>query len=124
MKAWFGRQGKAASTKANPWSPWLTRFRTPKAPPPKRLADFQYYMQHTDFKAKVVSLVDARRAGVNAKELLKLRSVVARELLAGESDTTRARIKGEADSEHAVLMAKEENAMEGLPALDEEGREE
>ncbi|KAF7375728.1 hypothetical protein MSAN_00462300 [Mycena sanguinolenta] len=124
VKLWLGRQGKAAGMKDNPWAEWLSRFRTPATPAPKKLADYQYYMQHEDFKGKITQVFNERKAGVSAKEQLNLRAKIARELFAAETQEVRMWIKDGVAEEHAAQLAKHEDALEGLPALDEEGMEE
>jgi hypothetical protein len=84
IKLWLGRQGKKEGMKDNVWGTWLTRFRTPATAAPKRLADFQFYMQHEDFKRKVTDMFDKRKGALPAKQHMKLRAEIARELLAGE----------------------------------------
>lgn len=108
----------------NPWAEWLTRFRTPTSPLPKKLADYQYYMQHEDFKEKVTNTFNGRKEGVPVKLHLSLRATVARELFVAEPQEVRTRMKEEAEDEHADLLEKYEDALEGLPALDEEDLEE
>ncbi|KAF7345202.1 hypothetical protein MSAN_01896700 [Mycena sanguinolenta] len=124
IKHWLGRHSKAAGMKENPWSLWLTRFRTPVAPPPRKLPDYQYYMQHEDFKAKVTEAFDQEKAGVSSKDHLNLRTRIARRLLASEPQEVKQRMKDGTEEEHAAQMSKHENALEGLPAIDEEGMEE
>lgn len=108
----------------NPWGEWLTRFRTPAAPMPKKLADYQYYMQHEDYKAKVTAEYDKQSAGVKPADRLKLHARVARELFLAEPQELQTRMKEEADATHAALIEKHEDALEGLPAHNEEGLEE
>ncbi|KAF7342708.1 hypothetical protein MSAN_02028700 [Mycena sanguinolenta] len=124
IKLWLGRRGKAAGMKENPWAPWLTRFRTPATAAPRKLVDYQYYMQHEDYKGKVTARFDEEKASVSARDQLNLRTKIAREMLASETEEVRARIKEGAAAEHTAQLAKHENALEGLPALDEEGLEE
>jgi hypothetical protein len=124
IKLWLGRQGRKEGMKENVWGTWLTRFRTPTTAAPKRLADYQFYMQHEDFKSKVTDVFAVRKGGLPAKQHMKLRTEIARELLAGEPQEVRDRIRGEAEEEHKSVLEKHEDALEGLPALDEEGLEE
>jgi hypothetical protein len=107
--------------KDNVWGTWLTRFRTPATAAPKRLADYQFYMQHQDFKSKVTDAFEERKGTLPAKQHMKLRAEIARELLAAEPQEVRERIKEEAEEEHKAQSDKHEDALEGLPALDEEG---
>jgi hypothetical protein len=124
IKGWLGRRGKVAGMKGNPWAEWLTRFRTPTSPAPKKLADYQHYMQHDNYKSIVTDAYNARNAGVKPADRLALRAQVARECLSAESQDVRTRMKEEAEADHAALLAKHEDALEGLPALDEEDLEE
>jgi hypothetical protein len=120
----LGRQNKASGLKENPWAGWLTRFRTPNGLPLKKLADYQYYMQHHDFKSKVVDVFKERSVGVRAAEHLKLRAQIAKELLLAEPQEVQTMMKAEAEEEHAAQLRKREDAMEGLPAFEEEDLEE
>jgi hypothetical protein len=110
--------------KGNPWAEWLTRFRTPLSAAPKKLADYQHYMQHDDYKSKVTAAYDAKCVGVKPADRLALRAHVARECLLAEPQDVRARMREDAEAEHAALLVKHEDALEGLPALDEEDLEE
>jgi hypothetical protein len=123
IKLWLGRQGKKEGMKDNVWGTWLTRFRTPVTAAPKRLADFQFYMQHEDFKRKVTDMFDKRKGALPVKQHMKLRTEITRELLAGEPQEVWNRIKEEAEEEHKSQSDKHKDALEGLPALDEEGLE-
>ncbi|KAJ7841070.1 hypothetical protein B0H14DRAFT_2587087 [Mycena olivaceomarginata] len=49
----LARKKNRAGLKSNPWAEWLTRFRTPAGPVPKKRADFQYYMRLDEYKGKV-----------------------------------------------------------------------
>jgi hypothetical protein len=124
LKLWFCRQAKGGGGKDNPWAAWLKRLRTPTTAAPKRLSDWQFYMQHDDFKDRVTAAYEIRKEGVAEKDLLNKRGEVARELLAAEPQEVRNRILREIEEEHAALREKHEDAVEGLPAIDEEGREE
>lgn len=106
--------------KDNPWAEWLTRFRTPASPAPKKLADYQFYMTHNDFKSKVAAAFNAKSEGVVPADRLKLRARIAKELFLAEPQEVQTRMKEEAEAEHAALLEKHEDALEGLPALDEE----
>ncbi|KAK7052715.1 hypothetical protein R3P38DRAFT_3173036 [Favolaschia claudopus] len=121
IKLWLGRQSRASSMKDNPWQEWLTRFRTPSTSAPKKLADYQYYMQRKPYKDKITALYEARKSGVPGTQLMNLRASIARELLACEPQVVRDEMRVGADNEHAALLAKHEDALSGLPALDEEG---
>jgi hypothetical protein len=81
-------------------------------------------MQHEDFKAKVTEAYEEQKAGVPASGLLNLRGIIARKLLVAEPPEVQEQMKQEADTEHAAVSEKHEDALEGLPALDDEGLEE
>ncbi|KAK7050123.1 hypothetical protein R3P38DRAFT_3173183 [Favolaschia claudopus] len=121
IKLWLGRQNKASNMKDNPWADWLTRFRTPTTSAPKKLADYQYYMQQKVYKRKVTTEYDKRKESVPKDDRMKLRTIIARELLAAETQEIRDAMKQGAEAEHAALLEKHEDALAGLPALDEEG---
>ncbi|KAK7053872.1 hypothetical protein R3P38DRAFT_3305269 [Favolaschia claudopus] len=124
IKLWLGRQSKAASMKENPWGEWLRRFRTPSTSAPKRLADYQYYMQQKPYKDLITAEFETRKVDVPGTQLMNLRATIARELLAKEPQEVRDEIHQGAVDEHAELLARHQDALDGLPALDEEGLEE
>ncbi|KAK6996614.1 hypothetical protein R3P38DRAFT_3221658 [Favolaschia claudopus] len=120
IKLWLGRQSKASGLKDNPWREWLTRFRTPATSAPKKLADYQFYMQQKQYKLLITAEFERRKETVTAREHMKLRTLIAREHLARESQEIQTRMKEGADEEHAALMTKYDDALSGLPGLDEE----
>ncbi|KAJ6568326.1 hypothetical protein DFH09DRAFT_1313787 [Mycena vulgaris] len=124
IKSWFNRQQTAVGLAGNPFSEWLSRLQVPEGPAPRRLPDYQFYMQHSDHKAKVTTLFLEQHADTPAREHLKLRCDVARELLEGENQAVKDEIREAAATEHAEQMAVHEDALKGLPALDEEGQHE
>ncbi|KAJ7086001.1 hypothetical protein B0H15DRAFT_801655 [Mycena belliarum] len=60
IKTWFNHKRTALGVAANPWAPWLARLRRSPDKAPKRIPDYQYYMQHEAFKDKVRALFDER----------------------------------------------------------------
>ncbi|KAJ7743981.1 hypothetical protein B0H14DRAFT_3514773 [Mycena olivaceomarginata] len=76
----------------------------------EKLADYQYYMQHPDYKDQISAIFEERK--------------IAHEMFAAEPEEVRQRMAKGATAKHAALLAKHENALEGLPALDEAGAEE
>jgi hypothetical protein len=76
IKLWLGRLGRKEGMKENVWGTWLTGFRTPTTVAPKRLANYQFYMQHEDFKSKVTDLFAERKGGLPAKQHMKLRTEI------------------------------------------------
>ncbi|KAF8142342.1 hypothetical protein K438DRAFT_1995107 [Mycena galopus ATCC 62051] len=67
---------------------------------------------------------EAAKGNTLSKDFMKIQAICARELLALEPPEVHARLKQEIDEEHVVLVEKHDEALEGLPALDEEGLEE
>ncbi|KAJ6463768.1 hypothetical protein C8R47DRAFT_1224924 [Mycena vitilis] len=53
IKTWFNHQRTAMGLSRNPFTPWLSRLRRPDDKKPKRITDYQYYMQHEKYKAAV-----------------------------------------------------------------------
>ncbi|KAJ7350845.1 hypothetical protein DFH08DRAFT_958464 [Mycena albidolilacea] len=97
-----------AGLKSNPWAEWLTHFRTPVGPVPKKQADFQYYMWLDEYKGKVAEQFEAMKGDAPAAEHMNIRAQAACELLALETPE----------------MNKHEDMLEGLLALDEEDLDE
>jgi hypothetical protein len=64
----------------------MKKFRLPSGPAPKKLADYQFYMQHKEFKTKVTEVFNERSLGLKASKHLKVRARVA--LAAGEGSHT------------------------------------
>lgn len=110
--------------KENPWAEWLTRFRTPAGPAPRKLAPYQFYMAHKDHKEKVTTVFEVDKVGVPVSQHLNLRGKIARTLLEAEPEELQKEMKEGAEAEHAEMMEKHEDALEGLPALDEESLDE
>jgi hypothetical protein len=83
-------------------------------------------MQHEDFKAGVTKAFKAKKeaGGIAKAEELAVRAKIAQELFQAEPQDVRLRIEAEADAEAAALKEKHQDAMEGLPGLDEEARSE
>jgi hypothetical protein len=92
--------------------------------PPKKLADYQHYMQHEHYKAGVVAVYNERTEGVKVGDRLALRVRIAKELLAAEPQDVQMKMKEEAQAEHTAMLDKHEDALEGMPALDEEDLDE
>lgn len=102
----------------------MKTFRLPSGPAPKKLADYQFYMQHEDFRTKVTEEFNKQSVGLKASQHLKVRARIAKELLLAEPQEVQAKIKEEAKEEHAELVAKHEDRVEGLPSMDEDEMEE
>ncbi|KAJ7796847.1 hypothetical protein B0H14DRAFT_3494349 [Mycena olivaceomarginata] len=98
-----------------PWRLPLTQDPDPNNPTDYALKpqnpeeeDYQHYMQHEDYKAGVAAAYNKRTAG----------------LLAAEPQDVQTKMKEEVQAEHAALLDKHEDALEGMPALDEEDLDE
>ncbi|KAJ6509610.1 hypothetical protein DFH09DRAFT_1100884 [Mycena vulgaris] len=92
----------------------------PAGPAPKRLADFQYYMQHKPYKTKVNVEYEALHVGAPPGQRLQLRAAVTKDLFAREPAEVQKAIKEEVEGNHEVLVTKHKEALEGFPSLDEE----
>jgi hypothetical protein len=108
---------------SNPYAPWLARLRRPDRKAPKRLADYQFYMQHADFKAKVEQKFAEECWNVPRADHLAQRCEIARGLFALESREVKDRIRKEAMEELEDEMAKWKDADEGLPSVEPEDQE-
>jgi hypothetical protein len=124
IKGWLGWQ-KGKVVKPNPWTDWLKRLRAPTAAAPRKLADYQYYMQHPDYKDQISAIFEERKVAVtDKKKHISLQVEIACEMFAAEPEEVHQRIAKGATAEHAALLAKHKNTLEGLPVLDEAGTEE
>jgi hypothetical protein len=110
--------------KNNPWAEWLTHFRTPAGPALKKRSDFHHYMRLDQYKEKVVEWFEAKKGNAPAAEHMNLHAQAARELLALETPEVQQQMKAEAEALHTAALNKREDALEGLPALDEDDLEE
>ncbi|KAF8171736.1 hypothetical protein K438DRAFT_1773036 [Mycena galopus ATCC 62051] len=124
IKTWYNHRCTAMGMTSNVYLPFLAQLRRPEGKPPKRLPDFQFYMQHADFKDAVNNAFEAGSADVPKNKKLAYRCDLARSMLAAEPDEVRARIRKEAEEEHAEDLAGWEEADEGFPAMEPEGQAE
>jgi hypothetical protein len=108
----------------NPFKGWLSRLRPAPPAAPKKLADFQWYMQCPEFKGKVDDAYNMEKETVAASGRLALRAKVARTLFLAELEEVQQRMKEEAATEHDLQTEQHEDALQGLPAVDEEGKAE
>ncbi|KAJ7084770.1 hypothetical protein B0H15DRAFT_951273 [Mycena belliarum] len=111
IKAWFnyqrGHSGRNGTPK-NPWLPLLAGLRhSDELQPPKRLADFQVYMQQDGVKEKINKVFAERHPGhESSRGTINLRTAIAREMLtkAGAEERNRMHILG--GELHATALAK------------------
>lgn len=109
---------------ASPFTPWLARLRRPDGACPKRVTDYQFYMQHDEFKARVESEFQIRYGHEPRNQHLTLRCKVAREFFEAESEDVKVRIRAEARLEHEDQVEQWKDAEEGLPSANEEEQKE
>jgi hypothetical protein len=108
----------------NPWTAWLARLRRPDDKSPKRITDYQFYMQHEDFKGAVATAFSEKYWDTPTSERLARRCDVARELFEAEPDEVKKRIREEAKLEHEGEVRRWQDAVEGLPSMEPEDQEE
>lgn len=108
---------------ADPWQGFFKQLRRPEGPAPKRLADYQFYMQHPDFKDGVMEEFKAKHAGTPKKERLKVQCEIARTMLEAEPEEVKTRVREEATSEYKALLEVYNNAADCLPPMSEEERD-
>jgi hypothetical protein len=102
--------------------PFLKQLRRPEGPALKRIAGHQFYLQHPDFKQKVLDEYNANHAGTPKNKRLMVQCQIARALLEEESEEVKTRIRQEAAAEHEALLDAHNNDLMGLPSVDEEDR--
>jgi hypothetical protein len=120
IKSWFNHKRTASGLAGNPWNTLLKSLRLPEGPPPKQISDYQFYLQHPDFKDKIADEYAANHADTPNEQRLKTKCAIARKFLEEEPQEVKTRIREEAAAEHAMLMEKHKNGMEGLPSVNEE----
>jgi hypothetical protein len=101
----------------------LKQLRRPEGPPLKRISDHQFYMQHPDFRQKIMEVYTTQHADTPKNQRLTVQCQIARTLLEEEGEDVKTRIREEATAEHRALLEQHNNEAEGLPSVDEEERE-
>ncbi|KAJ7642310.1 hypothetical protein DFH06DRAFT_1137331 [Mycena polygramma] len=124
IKTWYNHRRTAMGLTSNPFTPWLSRLRRPEGKAPKRITDYQYYMQHDKYKDSVNALFMERHWDAPRDEHLARRCDVARELFKLEPQTVKDEIRKEAQAELEAERTRWEDAEEGLPSLEEAEQEE
>ncbi|KAJ7174316.1 hypothetical protein C8R46DRAFT_1214526 [Mycena filopes] len=120
IKTWYNHHRNAMGMTSNLYTPWLARLRCPDGASPKRVTDYQFYMQHEEFKAAVEEEFQLRHAHEPRRQHLSLRCQVAREFFERESEEVKKRIRLEAQLEHEDQLEQWKDAEEGLPSANEE----
>ncbi|KAJ7319115.1 hypothetical protein DFH08DRAFT_819535 [Mycena albidolilacea] len=83
--------------------------------PPKRPADFQWYMRHADYKEGMNERFLEEHGDALKERHIALRCEVARELLKEESEEVQLKIKAECDAAHAEELEAYKESGAGLP---------
>ncbi|KAJ7728773.1 hypothetical protein B0H16DRAFT_1470358 [Mycena metata] len=123
IKAWFNYQrGLTGGSAKNPWAPLLKELRRlGETPAPKRLADFQCYMQQPDHRERIQKVFGERHPDmVNTRGHINERAAIVRELLAQEDAEVQKAITTLADGEYELAMKEWKEARNGTGELDED----
>jgi hypothetical protein len=121
IKSWYNYRRTSTSLAGNPFATLLKSLHLPNLAPPRCIPDYQFYMQHPEFRTQVQEEFLVRGYGERAASLhISLRCKVAQDMLADESAEVKARIKEEGAEEHRELLAEHNAAEEGLPSVKEE----
>ncbi|KAJ6479774.1 hypothetical protein C8R45DRAFT_1101219 [Mycena sanguinolenta] len=110
IKAWYNRQrpGKM-KMQQNPYFEYLARVRdSEKRSPPKRVPDYQFYIQHPDFKEQVAQHFEELHQDAPRNKHISLRCEVARDMLAAEPEDVKARLKEENTKAYDTEVAEYE----------------
>ncbi|KAJ7175572.1 hypothetical protein C8R46DRAFT_1030610 [Mycena filopes] len=103
IKTWYNHHHNAMGMTSNPFTPWLARLRRPDGACPKHVTNYQFYMQHNEFKAEVEKEFQIRYGHEAQCQHLTLRCKVAREFCEAESEDvnivviTTGRVAGTGD---------------------------
>ncbi|KAJ6499894.1 hypothetical protein DFH09DRAFT_1336300 [Mycena vulgaris] len=121
VKRWFNRQRPGQiGVYGNPYFEYLADMRRQSdEPPPKRLADYQFYLQHPNFKGRVsAQFSEEHGEDLPRGKQLALRCEIAKRLLGEEEEDVKQRLKEELDEAHEKDMQEYEDGAEGLPSVD------
>ncbi|KAJ6489835.1 hypothetical protein C8R45DRAFT_1096821 [Mycena sanguinolenta] len=120
IKHWYNRQRPGQmGIQGNPFFHQLKEMRQKNdEPAPKRLADYQYYLQHPDHKDAIEVRFQDKYAEEPRKNHLALHCQLAREMLAAEPEDVRARLKEECEEAHQAELAEWKEADQGWPSAD------
>ncbi|KAJ7755133.1 hypothetical protein B0H16DRAFT_1722345 [Mycena metata] len=124
IKTWYNHHRGAMGLTNNPYTPWLARLRRPDQVCPKRVTDYQYYMQHDDYKEAVQNEFKTRHWDRPHNEHLALRCKVVCEFFEAEPEDVKDRIRLDAREEHEEEVARWRDAEDGLPSTNEEEQQE
>ncbi|KAJ6631638.1 hypothetical protein B0H10DRAFT_2207261 [Mycena sp. CBHHK59/15] len=121
IKRWFNRQRPSQmGIYGNPYFEHLSRMRRQNdEPPPKWLADYQFYLQHPDYKGGVNEQFGEEGGDdLPRGKKLALRCDIAKRLLAAEPEEVRESLKAEVEEAHEQELQEYEDVEEGLPSVD------
>ncbi|KAJ7224535.1 hypothetical protein GGX14DRAFT_557398 [Mycena pura] len=124
IKTWYNHQRTARGMNSNVFTPWLSRLRRPEGSAPKHITDYQFYMQHADYKLSIEEEFKQRFWDQPRAQHLSLRCQVARERFLAEPQEVKDHIRREATEEHDDELARYKEAEEGLPSVNEEDQKE
>ncbi|KAJ7023341.1 hypothetical protein C8F04DRAFT_1193592 [Mycena alexandri] len=130
IKRWFNYQRTHSGNAVNPWSKWIRNQLKPTKEErhPRRLLDYQVYMQDEGKNAAINAELQTRYPDkVGARDSIKWRALIARKMLAVEPEDVRDEFKKRGDDDFEEAM-KEYEESEGSAAnaieLDEDERAE
>ncbi|KAJ7758851.1 hypothetical protein DFH07DRAFT_958252 [Mycena maculata] len=99
IKTWYNHRRGHMGMGNNPFSPWLARLRRLHGSAPKRITDYQFYMQHDEFKAAVARKFEEDHWDADRGDHLRLRCDVARTMFSAEPQEVKDQIRAEAKEE-------------------------
>ncbi|KAF4584795.1 hypothetical protein EYR38_002026 [Pleurotus pulmonarius] len=112
LRTWYNNRRGALklNTNKDPWRPWLAQLRKPLDGPPGCPHDYQFYMRHPDYKAKVATTFDKEWAALSpdkrVEDKIDFRCQVSRSLLALEKDEIKAKLEEECQAAHKEAMER------------------
>ncbi|KDQ31341.1 hypothetical protein PLEOSDRAFT_1102316 [Pleurotus ostreatus PC15] len=128
IRSWFNyrRNLLGLNTSKDPWGPWLAQLHKPLDGPPRLAHDYQFYMRHPEFKAKVTDTFNAEcaREVRPQGDLIAFRCEVSKGLLAAEPPAVKQRLLDEAKEAHRVAMERYEQGVHVADCEDPEQRAE
>ncbi|KAJ7059913.1 hypothetical protein C8F01DRAFT_1294125 [Mycena amicta] len=109
---WIARHEGAVNTGTSVFSPWIERLRRQAGPPPHRIADSQFYMQHPDHRLKVLAELEKRHPVVTRDNCLKLLNCLVKEMLEDEPQDIKNLIRAEVEKDHTEALNDYEESLE------------
>ncbi|KAF8212567.1 hypothetical protein K438DRAFT_1751012 [Mycena galopus ATCC 62051] len=125
IKRWFVRQRPGAmGIQGNPYFEHLAQLsRGNSSSALQRPADYQFYMQHEDYKDAVTERFEDKCREEGTAKLIALRCAIAKKMFEAESDDVKNQIKAECDKRHAEQLEAYKDEDESLPSPDPEVQE-